>query len=96
MSDWKNNRPENWKNPHYNGVIGWPYTFDAYEAGADAMLKALRKEGFDGKLIVEVFDAHTDSKETSIYLDTIQEMMKRYKREQIIKGKWAFIPEESK
>ena len=66
----------------------------AYEAGADEIIKELRKEGFNGKLIVELFDKHTDVKETAIYLDTIMEMMKRYKREQIVNGTWVFIPDE--
>ena len=48
MSDWKNNRPENWHTPvpdvsttEDNYELGYR---DGYEAGADALYKAVMKE----------------------------------------------------
>ncbi|KKN65897.1 hypothetical protein LCGC14_0477140 [marine sediment metagenome] len=51
-----NHRPKGWKNPHGTpeqraddspkGLIGEDkYCYDAFEAGADAMLEGLKKEG---------------------------------------------------
>ena len=43
-------RPENWKNPNSPIIVvssdgGDPSAFSAYEAGADAMLNALKETG---------------------------------------------------
>ena len=56
--NWKNNRPDNWDNPfHKKGDFGhglemWNEQpeFSAFEDGADAILKALRKEGIKSPL----------------------------------------------
>lgn len=99
-------RPHDWDNPHPEHEEKWDgrdeYWYaspehEAYEAGADAMLEALRREGFGGKLIVEIAEAHAGEgvRETTIYLDTIQEMMKRYSKEQVLNGKWVFISDDT-
>lgn len=42
-----NYRPEGWKNPHADTTLNYAYNMQglAFEAGADAMLEGLKKEG---------------------------------------------------
>ena len=42
MNGW---RPEGWENPHSNLGPGFDLAHTAFEAGADAMLEALKKKG---------------------------------------------------
>jgi len=42
MAEW---RPEGWENPHSNLGPGFDLAYTAFEAGAEAMLEALKKKG---------------------------------------------------
>lgn len=46
MKNWKNNRPDDWKNPFLpnNSPLGFD-VYKAYEAGADAMYEPAYKKG---------------------------------------------------
>jgi hypothetical protein len=82
-------RPESWDNPYGNldtdifgsPSIGEKIKFEAYEAGADAMLGALREQGVKAKT----------SAEDKLVMAIDQIMMNLGQNE---KGKVVFIPDE--
>jgi hypothetical protein len=71
--------PENWVNPH--NVESFPDSYFAFEAGADAMLGALREQGVKAKT----------SAEDKLVMAIDQIMMNLGQNE---KGKVVFIPDE--